>query len=53
MLLGLRAAMIGVALLLAPAVFLYGFLSRMIGGSPPIQQATLEDNQSIPEPPEP
>jgi DHA3 family tetracycline resistance protein-like MFS transporter len=53
MLLGLRAAMIGVALLLAPAVFLYGFLSRMIGGSPPIQQATLEDNQSIPEPSEP
>ena len=53
MLLGLRAAMIGVALLLAPAAFLYGLLSRMIGGSPPIQQATVEDNQSIPEPPVP
>jgi len=44
MLLGLRAAMIGVALLLAPAVFLYGLLSKMIGGKPAIQQAMLEDN---------
>ena len=52
MILGLRAAMIGVALLLAPAVFLYRLLSRMIGGKSAIQQAMLKDTQGFPEPPE-
>lgn len=33
MVLGLRAAMIGVAIMLTPAIFLYGLLSRMSRGS--------------------
>jgi DHA3 family tetracycline resistance protein-like MFS transporter len=53
MILGLRAAMIGVALLLAPAAFLYGLLARMIGGEPASQHTFLEDKQSFVEPPEP
>ncbi len=52
MLLGLRAAMVGVALLLAPAAFLYGLLSRMVGGSSAVHMAMLEGMQPIPEPPE-
>jgi DHA3 family tetracycline resistance protein-like MFS transporter len=51
MILGLRAAMIGVALLLMPAVFLYGLLSRMIRGESAILRVTPEDKQN-PAPPE-